>query len=388
VSKGEYVQAGDLLLRLDDELSQSQQQRALTALEAAQANLTTAQAGVEMAEATLRAAEVSLETANASAEAELIPLKQALDKLYETLDVARAEAEKQVADANRAVREAQYRVDIFDVPTNQQDLTAMEGVILMKERLDQAREAFEPYKYYASGNPTRQDLKEALDEAQSDYDSAVRRLENESALNQAQALLEQAQRDLDALQEGPDPDEVAALEAGIAAIEALPKQAEVAVIQAEKGVTQAQALLGQAERLVAQAQAELDLIEVQIGKLSLYAPTSGMVLNRSVEQGEVVQAGAPLMTIGQLEDLSITVYVPEDLYGRIDVGQTARVIVDSFPGENFSARVVHIADQAEFTPRNVQTAEGRRTTVFAVELVIEDVHSKLKPGMPADVSFE
>jgi HlyD family secretion protein len=80
--------------------------------------------------------------------------------------------------------------------------------------------------------------------------------------------------------------------------------------------------------------------------------------------------------------------VPEDRYGELRVGQAALVTVDSFPDVIFQAKVVRIADQAEFTPRNVQTDEGRRTTVFAVELSIEDSSGQLKPGMPATVRFE
>jgi HlyD family secretion protein len=91
--------------------------------------------------------------------------------------------------------------------------------------------------------------------------------------------------------------------------------------------------------------------------------------------------------LGILDNLTITVYLPEDRYGEIRLGQSAQVQVDSYPGESFAAEVVHIADQAEFTPRNVQTAEGRRTTVFAVRLKINVDDGKLKPGMPADVSF-
>jgi multidrug resistance efflux pump len=93
------------------------------------------------------------------------------------------------------------------------------------------------------------------------------------------------------------------------------------------------------------------------------------------------------LTLGLLDDLTITVYIPEDRYGEISLGQAADVTVDSFPGETFSALVTHIADQAEFTPRNVQTAEGRATTVYAIELRVEDPEGKLKPGMPADVTF-
>jgi HlyD family secretion protein len=82
------------------------------------------------------------------------------------------------------------------------------------------------------------------------------------------------------------------------------------------------------------------------------------------------------------------VYLPEDSYGQVKLGQVARVTVDSYTGTTFPASVVHIADQAEFTPRNVQTVEGRRTTVYAIKLDVPNPDGKLKPGMPADVTFD
>jgi hypothetical protein len=69
------------------------------------------------------------------------------------------------------------------------------------------------------------------------------------------------------------------------------------------------------------------------------------------------------------------------------LGQKAQVMVDSHPNVVFTATVVHIADEAEFTPRNVQTVEGRRATVYAVKLDVPNPEDKLKPGMPADVTF-
>jgi HlyD family secretion protein len=89
-----------------------------------------------------------------------------------------------------------------------------------------------------------------------------------------------------------------------------------------------------------------------------------------------------------LDDMTLTVYVPEDRYGEISLGQKAQVSVDSFPGESFEAVVVHIAEEAEFTPRNVQTAEGRSSTFYAIKLQLDDPAGNLKPGMPADVVFE
>jgi HlyD family secretion protein len=98
--------------------------------------------------------------------------------------------------------------------------------------------------------------------------------------------------------------------------------------------------------------------------------------------------GATLLIIGDTAHLYMTVYIPENRYGEVNLGQTVQVNVDSFPGQAFTAKVTRIADRAEFTPRNVQTAEGRATTVFAVKLAVENADGKLKPGMPADVVFE
>ena len=92
--------------------------------------------------------------------------------------------------------------------------------------------------------------------------------------------------------------------------------------------------------------------------------------------------------MADLTKLNITVYVPEDRYGEIKLGQKVDVTVDSFPDMVFSATVVKIADEAEYTPRNVQTVEGRTATVIAIKLQVDDPNGNLKPGMPADVVFK
>jgi HlyD family secretion protein len=153
-------------------------------------------------------------------------------------------------------------------------------------------------------------------------------------------------------------------------------------------VDQAQAAVDQAQKAIGQAQANLDLLDAQMAKLTVYAPMDGAILTRNVEPGEFLQPGAVALTMADLSEITITVYVPEDRYGQIRLGQSAQVSVDSFPGESFNAEVVHIADQAEFTPRNVQTVEGRSSTVYAIKLKVTDSQSKLKIGMPADVVFE
>ncbi|MCE1252552.1 MAG: efflux RND transporter periplasmic adaptor subunit [Anaerolineae bacterium] len=120
----------------------------------------------------------------------------------------------------------------------------------------------------------------------------------------------------------------------------------------------------------------------------VHAPVQGTVLVRAAEPGEIVGLGGTLVTIGNLDDLTLTVYVPEDRYGAIMLGQNCDITVDSFPERVFKGKVANIASKAEFTPRNVQTTDSRKTTVFAIRLDLEPSGGLLKPGMPADVHFQ
>jgi len=387
VREGDLVAEGDPLFELDDELLSAQRERAAAALASAQAGYTNAMAGGEMARVGLRKAEINQQTVKAKSEADLIEAQNALDALYDNHEVARAEAFRAVAAANRAVREAQYQLNNFTIPVGQENYTAFEAVKVMKEKLDKASQAFEPYRYASLFETTREDLKDQVDTAQSDYDSAVKRMEYETELDSAQARLDKAIEDYEILKDGPDPDDVTVLESRISVIELTIQQAGVAVDEARVAVAQADAKLKQARAAVSLSQAELDYIDVQLKKMTVTAPAAGVVMTKSVEPGEVVQPGTTAMTLGELDSLTITVYVPEDRYGEIRLGMSGRVTVDSFPSKSFKATVTRISEQAEFTPRNVQTEEGRRTTVFAIELSVSNPQGLLKPGMPADVEF-
>ncbi|MCP4138677.1 MAG: HlyD family efflux transporter periplasmic adaptor subunit [Chloroflexi bacterium] len=160
------------------------------------------------------------------------------------------------------------------------------------------------------------------------------------------------------------------------------------VSAAQTNVVQAEAALEQANRAIEQAQAQIVLLETQMMKMSTSAPIEGIILTSNIELGEIIQAGLPAMTIAPLNELTVTVYISENHYGLVSLGDIAILSVDSFPEESFEAKVVHIADQAEYTPRNIQTKEERQTTVFAIKLSVENVDGMLKPGMPADLVFE
>jgi HlyD family secretion protein len=142
-----------------------------------------------------------------------------------------------------------------------------------------------------------------------------------------------------------------------------------------------------AEAQVRQAEAALELLRVQQEKLALRSPMDGLVTSQTIEVGETALPGLSLMTVADLHEVELVVYVPTDRIGGVRVGQDAEVTVDSVPGRVFAGRVTYIAPQAEFTPRSVQTQEERARTVFAVRIVLPNPDLLLKPGMPADVEF-
>jgi HlyD family secretion protein len=82
--------------------------------------------------------------------------------------------------------------------------------------------------------------------------------------------------------------------------------------------------------------------------------------------------------------LYLKVYIPEPEIPKLKLGQPAEINVDAFPGRTFAARITKIYDQAEFTPKNVETKEERVKMVFGVELGLDNPERLLKPGMPAD----
>jgi multidrug resistance efflux pump len=165
----------------------------------------------------------------------------------------------------------------------------------------------------------------------------------------ATAAVAVAQAHLDGLQIGATPEQIAAIEA----------QVEI-------------------------AETALEALTVQLDKLTLDAPITGLVLARPVHVGEVALPGAPLMTLADLTLVTLTIYVPEDQLGKVQIGQPVSVTVDAYPDRTFDGAVTFVASEAEFTPKNVQTREERVNMVFAVKVEVPNPDHALKPGMPAD----
>jgi len=401
IEEGQPIEAGAPLLSLDDSLLTAQRAVAVAALESAKSAVQTTQAALAMAQAQYQVALNSAQSADIltrtqdwrsrdkdlfnqpmwfftrseqirAAQAQVNATKVALDDAQANLakvqqDVGNADflnVEKQLLDARVSYLVARDTDDHAENSTSNKDVVGVYNRIHYPNKDDDLANA---------GQTIFDNAKAQLNSAQRAYDNM---LTSKAAGNilKARAQLAVALEHYYVAQ-----DHLRSLQTG---------DQSPQVIAAQKAVDQASAAADQAQTAIAQAQANLDLIDAQVSKLTVYAPMDGVILTRNIEPGEFVQPGGVTFTMADLSNLTITVYVPEDRYGQIALRQQAEVTVDSFPSATFNAEVIEISDKAEFTPRNVQTVEGRSSTVYAVKLKLTNPEGKLKIGMPADVVFK
>jgi HlyD family secretion protein len=150
------------------------------------------------------------------------------------------------------------------------------------------------------------------------------------------------------------------------------------VLKAQEEVLRAQ---------VVNAETALRFAETQLSYTRIEAPVSGTVIRRDVELGETVLPGSALMTLADLSSMEVNVYVPGPMLGKIRLGQRVDLITDSYPDQRLSGSVATIADESEFTPKNVQTRDERVRLVYQVKVRVPNPEGILKTGMPVDAWF-
>jgi len=135
-------------------------------------------------------------------------------------------------------------------------------------------------------------------------------------------------------------------------------------------------------------EANLRLLNRQIEDETVSSPVDGVVIEKYVEQGEVVNFGTPMCTIAVMTPVWLTIYAGEEQLGKISLGGKALISIDSYPDRRFEGEVTWISPRAEFTPKNVQTKESRIDLVYAVKITIDNRERIFKIGMPADAYLE
>ncbi len=169
-------------------------------------------------------------------------------------------------------------------------------------------------------------------------------------------------------------------------------QAENQLAQARFGEDRVRARESELAASLAQlARGKASLAEAQsvLTDLTIKAPTSGILITRIVDVGEVVTAGSPLLELVDLDDLYLKVYVPEPQIGKIRLGLPARIYTDAFPKDYSEATVKYISSRAEFTPKEVQTSDERVKLTYAIKLYLNaNPDHRITPGMPADAVIQ
>jgi HlyD family secretion protein len=134
-----------------------------------------------------------------------------------------------------------------------------------------------------------------------------------------------------------------------------------------------------------QAAAQVELLRKKLHDCAILAPSKGTVTLKAIEQGELVTVGMNVLRLTYLDHIKLTIYVSETDLGRVKLGQSADILIDSFgPDRPFKGVVTYISPVAEFTPKNVQTKEERSKLVFGVKIEADNTDGFLKPGLPAD----
>lgn len=141
------------------------------------------------------------------------------------------------------------------------------------------------------------------------------------------------------------------------------------------------------ERAKAQVEAAekaVELAQTQIQYATLTSPMDGVVLSQSVEAGEYVSPGTPIVTVGKLDSVWLRAFIDETDLGRVHVGQSVRVKTDTYPNKVYDGKVSFISSESEFTPKTVQTDKERVKLVYRIKIDVANPNMELKPGMPAD----
>ena len=382
VREGDEVEVGQALFKIDDEVIQAQYDQASAAVNAAEA-------AVETAVNQAASADAQYQLALQAALMQELPNREALWAtetpenyqpawyFYKTELVAAAQTG--VENAEDALATALADLAKEQSNASSKDFTAAENRLAVAQ--SELTVAINTLNIVNTGDDD--ELKATAEKnktaAQAEFDSALAEyqrflttsaadaiIQARSRVAVAQANLDNARSSLLSLQTGDQSLQVIAAKAAAEAAASGVKQAEAAVEQAKQG---------------------LALAQLQLDRATVKAPISGVVVTRNLEIGDLVVAGGTVMRIAQLDTLNLVVYLPEDQYGQVSLGDSVNITVDSFSNRAFSGEIIHIADEAEYTPKNVQTESGRKATVYAVKIEVANADHKLKSGMPADAEF-
>jgi HlyD family secretion protein len=151
-------------------------------------------------------------------------------------------------------------------------------------------------------------------------------------------------------------------------------------------LTSAKARRDEAEAAIKVNQADVEVLQAVLADLVLISPRTGRVQYRLARAGEVIAAGQRVLTILDLNDVYMTIYLPAAVAGKLALGAEARTILDPIPEYVLPNTISFVATEAQFTPKSVETAEEREKLMFRVKLqgdpqVLAKYHREVMTGV-------
>ncbi len=382
VLEGESVTAGQTLFKIDAEVSQAQYDQAAAAVSAAEA-------AVQASRGQAASAEAQYQLAMQGAIMQDIPNRQ----ISRTNSLPEGFQESWYFNETELIEAAQIQVE-----SAEKALTSARTELENEQKKVSSKDFIEAEKRLALAQVTLMVAETTLTQVQSTGDTDLEDAAIESR-NAAQAEFDSALSDYQRMLTTSAADSIILARSRVAVAQTTLDNARYAlltlqtgdqslqVVASQKAAEAAASMVKQAEAGLEQAKQALNMAQLQLDRTKVTSPVDGIVLSRNVEVGDLVVAGGTVMRVANLDTLELVVYLPEDQYGQVNIGDEVYITVDSFTGETFEGTIVRIADEAEFTPKNVQTESGRKSTVYAVKIQVLNPDHKLKPGMPADVEF-
>ncbi|HSF03389.1 MAG TPA: efflux RND transporter periplasmic adaptor subunit, partial [Solirubrobacterales bacterium] len=380
VNEGEGVTTGALVARLESPELEAEVTRLEASLRATETRVPQLRTEIAQREELTRRRVAEARATLAAREARLDQLRNG----SRPEEVAEAEA----ALAVRRERLAELKAGSRPQEVQQAEAEAREAKAVMENAQTDSKRMEDLYRKELIAAQERDAARMAFAVAAERYASALERLAlvregpRPEEIRRAEAEVRQADAVLALVRQGPRPEEIRGAAAEV-------RQAEAALRVAEAGeldVTLKRQEVATLQANIARDRAALAGAQAQLGYTVLRTPQAGVVLRKHVEPGEMIAAGTPVVTIADLGDIWLKIYVPEPELGRIKLGQTADITTDSYPGKSYPGTVTFISSEAEFTPKNIQTQEERVKLVFAVKISVANPNQELKPGMPADAT--
>jgi HlyD family secretion protein len=305
----------------------------------------------------------------------------------------KAKAEATLEAAKSRIPVIQKNIDFQDQATRQEIFQAEAAMDAANSRLQELLHGSRPQEIQAAKagvDQARSDMekrKADMDRAkklyQDHYISAQEWDSARTAYEMAQASHQKAQENYALVVEGPRKEEIDAARAQLDQSQATLNLAKTRRLQVD--VLRQELITAQAQ--VKEAASALEVIQSQIEYSNLYAPTAGVVLVKNTEAGEFIVPGGAVITLGDVAKPWLKAFINEADLGRAKLGQKVSVITDSYPGKVYPGEITFISSEAEFTPKNVQTAKERVKLVYRIKVGLANPHNELKPGMPAEAKI-